>query len=243
MQYFYRQFGWGDLLSIAVVLVLFYFALIFLKRILSRIISAKKTYQTCNTGLEYLLLIYEPLIVLIITSVFIFINPMLHGLLVALILLVCFIPIRNYFSGRLIQFTEAIHIGEKICTKNAEGVIAETGRFGLKLRSDKGMHFIGYSSLLSDGFMMLSGTEIGGFHQLKIVPKTLENNTNNGRQLKDLLYTAPYIDWNNSANTFTANSNASEFSANLLVRKDGHFQDLITLIEERGYIVTIQNNI
>lgn len=229
------QFSWGDFFTIAVELIALYFVLQFLHQILERFQLFGNFQRNLKKWIYHLLLIYEPLVVLILSSVFVLINPWFHGLLMGLLLVVGFAHVKNYMSGRIVQFDNAIDIGKRMTTNGLHGIISKIDRLGLKLSTSKGSLFVAYAQLLEKGYLLESGEEIGGLYHLKIQPTTPKEKTDHIRQLMDLLATAPYLDWNHKPTLTPSNNTPNEIDAQMIIREESHLQDLMKLMEEWGY--------
>ena len=78
--------SWGNLLVIAIGLLIFYFALQFLNKIVRRAAFLKVFQQPIKNVIRYLLQLYEMLAIVILGSVFVLINPFYHGVLFLIIL-------------------------------------------------------------------------------------------------------------------------------------------------------------
>ena len=89
---------------------------------------------------------------------------------------------------------------------------------------------------------MMSGEEIGGFHQLLISPNEPDKKVNYSKRLTDLLASAPYLDRNHKTELKPLGQDTHKFSAKVLVKEDSHLRDLIMLIEESGYSCIIGKN-
>lgn len=229
------QFSWIDFLTIAVVLFALYFFLQFLHQVLERF-SLLGTFQKyLKKWIYHLLLVYEPLVLLILSSVFVLIQPMFHGLLMGLLLLVGFPHVKNYMSGRIVQFDNSIAKSRRISTQNLKGIISRVGRLGLNLNTNKGRSFVSYAQLLENGYLVESGEEIGGLYHLKISPKEPADKQDYVLQLTDLLATAPYLDWNHKPALLASNEIPHQIDAQMLLKEESHLYDLMTLIEEWGY--------
>jgi len=235
----YTQFSWANFLTIAVVLFALYFFLQFIHQILERFNILGNFQKHLKKWIYHLLLVYEPLVLLILGSVFILVYPLFHGLLIGLLLLVGFPHVKNYMSGRIVQFDNAIGLGKQISTKDLKGMISNVGRLGLKLSTNKGLSFVSYSQLLANGYLLESGEEIGGWYNLKISPTEPKEKVDYGLQLMDLLATTPYLDWTHKPTLLTSNNTPHQIDARILIKEESHLYDLITLIEEWGYTCKI----
>ncbi|MEZ4883462.1 MAG: hypothetical protein R3E32_01905 [Chitinophagales bacterium] len=235
----YTQFSLGSFLTIAIVLFALYFLLQFIHQILERLDVFGSFQKYPKKWIYHLLLVYEPLVVLILVSVFILIYPLFHGLLVGLLLLAGFSHIKNYMSGRIVQFDNAIGVGKKLVTDDLKGIILYLGRLGLKLSTVKGLLFVSYSQLLSKGYLLESGEEIGGLYHLKISPKEPAEKIDYVLQLMDLLATAPYLDWNHKPALLASNETPNQIDAQMIIKEESHVHDLMLLIEEWGFTCKI----
>lgn len=225
---------WRFFLSVLFFLGL-YFLLEFLSRILTKYNFLGKYQSDVKSIIKHALLIFEAVAFLILGSAFVLINPIYHGILAAIILAVGFNHVKNYFSGRIVQFDQSIVEGKRLQTIDSQGIIFKKGRLGLKLRTQKGVRFINYSSLISDGYTLLTGVEVGGFHELKIQPKDLEIKKDHLTTLRDLLTTTPYLDLSHKPQLEKVDDEYKTILARVEVKEESHLQDLVTLIKERNF--------
>ena len=119
-----------------------------------------------------------------------------------------------------------------------QGVISKINLLGLYFKTNKGLHLISYYQLYTEGYTIISGQEIGGFYQLKIVPSEPGNKTNI-QVLMDLFATAPYIDHNHTTEILSSTETEGQFNAKVLVREEHHLSELISLIQEWGFLCKI----
>ena len=217
---------------VAIGLVLLYFLLTFARQILKNNNYLGELRLPLLKLIERTLLFYEPLVLLILVSIFVLIRPPLHGLWVVLLIIGGFSHIKNYISGRILQLEQGIAVGNQIKFGGQKGVISKIGRLGLQLKSGKGTHHLNYSKLMSEGFTQSSGEEVGGLHKLKISPKE-GINKNPLVHLKDLMTTTPYLDWNYQPSFTPTEDNG--YQVRVMVREEGHLEDLVRLVEEWGY--------
>jgi len=235
------HYTWANFLEIAVFLVIFWFVLLFFRDIFERTRWFGKSQDSVQRGMDVLLLLFEPLAILLLLGVFVFVNPWLHGLIVLLILVGGFSHFRNYFSGRIVRFDKKIVVGKSINTDNVQGIIDCRERLGLRIKTSKGIQFIGYSNLLKNGYMLLADKEIGGFYHLRIKPEENNENKNHLQYLFDLLVTTPFID-HSLKPEFIENEDkekADVISMQVSVREKTHLSELTNLIKERGYLCKI----
>jgi hypothetical protein len=230
------QFTWTNLFLTAFVLSALWFALQFLSGFLTKTTFLGGFQRSVTNGLRYTLLIYEPVALLILCCIFVLINPIFHGLIMGLIFLFSFTAVKNYAIGRTIQLDIFLSIGNRLSTQNLQGIISKTGRLGLHLKTNKGLQFIPYTQLYSNGFMVLSGKEIGGFYELKITPQNPDDKINYRLQLTDLLATAPYLDHKHKPEILLSGEFSEQLHVKILVKEESHLYDLISLMSEWGFL-------
>ncbi len=212
-----------------------YFLLHFSNRILIKYNFLGKFQNHIKTAIKHALLIFEAVALLILGGAFILINPIYHGFLALIILLAGFNHIKNYFSGRIVQFDQSVEEGKRLKTLDSQGVIFKTGRLGLKLRTQKGVQFINYSNLVANGYTLLSGEEVGGFYEIEIQPNNLEEKKDYYTFLTDFFTTAPYLDLRHRPHLEILNDESKTILARVEVKEESHLQDLMTLIKERNF--------
>ncbi len=212
-----------------------YFLLHFINRVLIKYNFLGKFQSNIKSIIKHSLLIFEAVALLILGGAFILINPIYHGILALVILAAGFNHVKNYFSGRIVQFDQSIEDGKRLKTLDSQGVIFKLGRLGLKLRTQKGVQFVNYSNLISNGYTLLSGEEVGGFYELEIQPKDLEIKKDYFSFLEDLFTTAPYLDLRFKPQVESINVESKTFLARVEVKEESHLQDLVTMIRERNF--------
>ncbi len=233
------KFTWTNFLLIALVFAALYFALQFLRRLSEQFTFLGRHQHAYQKIVELLLLLFEPLAVIVLASVFILINPIFHGLIMALLLLIGFSHVRNYLSGRIILANHNIAIGERLRSGTSEGVIFSLERLGLNLQTNEGLNQLSYSSLLTNGYTILSGEEIGGFYQFVISPKEEKGKANHLVYLRDLLATTPFIDWNHLPELYENDESPVQISASLSLREESHLYEFMALVKEWGYSIKL----
>ena len=233
--FFQTTFSWADFL----VLVFCLFILGVVLKYAARILSKTKIFASYKWQVEELsrsvVLLYEPLSFLLLTAAFIWINPSFHGLLIALFFIVVLPQLKDYWTGFFIRHDKAIVVGNRLQCIDNQGVIVDVNRLGLRMKTNQGIQFLAYGKLFSEGYIQLSGEEIGGFYRLKIAPKKEDPKVNDYKRLTDLLSTAPYLDWNHKPEIKETKSKKYKFRIRVLVKEQSHLQDLLSLIEEWGY--------
>ncbi len=226
-------FSWRYFFIVAAFLLISYTLL----RLLKRYLAIGNLFGKYQKGIEStvynILLVYEPMVVLILTSIFVMINPAFHGLIVLMLVIFGFTHIRSYFNGRVILFNDAVKTDREIKTNKLQGIIAKKERLGLQIKTLEGVHFVRYSDLVRDGYMLLSGEDISGFYELIIQPKAFDDKLNYIQELTDQLAVVPYLDWTHKPE-ITIEEN-QKIKARIVVKDDNHVNDLIALINDWDY--------
>ena len=236
MEYFSSTgIGWGDLLVMAIGLVLFYFFLQLAHRLFPKMSFLGRFHLPLQNLVYHATLVFEPLAVLLLGSTFVLINPVFHGLLAAIVMLTAFVPIKNYVCGRIVLFDQTIAVGNQLDIHHAAGRIEVIGRLGLKLRTREGLQFINYAKLLSAGYTVLAGEKISGLYEVEISALDPKSPVVNREFMMDRLATVPYLDWNHQPELLTIPERPGQLLARVMVRERNHLDDLFSLLEEWGY--------
>jgi len=230
-----NQFTWLSLLRISLFLIAVYFLLHLASRLLPLVRRRTSLVDFSERIIKIFILVFEPLTIGIIASYFVLINPLYHGILVGLILLLGFNHLRNYFNGRIVLLTKDIKLGQKLKVNDQTGIVFAMDRISFQLKTGSGIQTIGYSNLFQDGFMLLSGDEVGGYYNLVIDPMDEKNTKNVSEQVMDLLATAPYIDHNLPIVLDPISDDLSSVRTRIIVKEDNHLSHLITLLRENGF--------
>ncbi|MCB0636595.1 MAG: hypothetical protein KDC54_08250 [Lewinella sp.] len=235
--YFDLTFNWADLLVIGLALLLLRMLLQWAYRLIIHSPFLNKVSWIDGHLLRQLQVIYEPLAVLLLLAVFVLINPVLHGILVAASVLLGFAHCRNYLTGRLMQLDEGLRTGQRLRSGTTEGAITALDRLGLKLRTEQGLHFITYSDLMTDGYLLLSGQEIGGLYHLHFQPTKNIKQKDPAQHLLDLLTTTPYIDGTTITPVLSPKGETPEqgWETQVLLRDNQYLPDFLQLVKEWGY--------
>jgi hypothetical protein len=242
MDYLWRvhyDYSWGGLLSISVKLVLLYFALQLAHRILVRISAPTDWQLAINRFVQYSLLLFEPIVVLVIGSYFILIKPFFHGLIVILLLLAGLRQLRNYFSGRILLFDRSLKVGTRLNHKELNGLITYIGRLGLRLQTNKGLHFLNFEDLLRDGYTLLIGEKNSSFFRLKVNVTETEDRVAKLEQLGELLQVVPYLNWRHRPQITRANNPEQPWLVEIALHDEKHLDDLIQRLKEQDFSAKI----
>ena len=83
--------------------------------------------------------------------------------------------------------------------------------------------------------MILSGEEIGGYYQLKIMPNEVNDRINYKIKLIDLFASVPYLDRKHTPEILVSNDVPNQINAKIMVKEERHLYELISLIKEWGF--------
>ena len=236
------QFTFGNWLATLFILASLYLAMQFLDNRLEKVNFFGKYQNRIHKNLKLTLLIFEPFVVLILLVSLVFINPLVHGLGFLVFLLFCYNHMRNYLNGRIARFDQNIRIGAHLSVGEVSGIISGIGRLDLCLRNAKGLHVVNYSTLLSDGYLVHAGDQVGGYYRLKIFPKETNNKVAPEEKIMDILVSAPYLDWMHKPEFYYSEKKVGQLNAHVSVKDEDHLYDLIALIDEWGYNTKILKN-
>jgi len=232
-------FTWSNLVVEALVLWGIYWLLVVIRRRLRRGALFGRFQQPLTNFVSTFLLVYEPITILLLTLTFFLINPILHGAVLVLFLVAGFSRIRDYLSGRIILSTTLVAEGKRMKTPKASGVISRIGRIGLYLQTGNNLHFVNYSGLLTEGYSLATGREIGGYYQLKVTVDKEEGPKDGVRFLMNKFLTTPYLNRSFRPEVAYGDSGKGTINARVSVREDQHLRELLELMAEWGYPATV----
>ncbi|NRB47394.1 MAG: hypothetical protein HRU41_06955 [Saprospiraceae bacterium] len=230
-----NQFSWTGFLTLSIGLLALYFILQAAYRLSKRTSILGRWQGRVIDRIRQTLLIYEPIALFLLVGAFILINPTLHGILIAFLLLTGFSHLRNYISGRIILFETPNLRGKRLRTGGVEGIVAQAGRLGLQVETNEGLHSLYYAQIQANGYTLLAGEEIGGVFQLYIEGQGEEKTVKNPVHLLDQLATAPYVDWNHKPELLHTYTEREGVQVRIWVQEESHLYDLLSLIKEWGY--------
>ena len=139
-------------------------------------------------GLFRLIQLYEIIVFLILGSILIFINPVLHGVILLAIVVFGFSHIRNYVSGRLVLLDDNLSVGKRLKVGQIKGVIVKLGLFDIQIRTALGISFVNYVRLFQEGYSLIDVEEIGGFYEFELKPVANSTQKNHIQHLKDAFF-------------------------------------------------------
>jgi len=223
--------------ALLVVLVI-YVLLLLTKKVVDEVNILESKRRPILELLGIILRIYEPLAILSLLVGFVFINPLLHGLLSALIFVLAFNPIKNYVNGRLFLLMHHLEVGQRLRVNETEGIIRKVGMMGISLQTQDGIRFINYGILLSDGYLLLKGEKIGQLYQL-LISQNEDKKSLTVSNINKQLFSCPYIDWSMRPQVTKNKESQHSYFVQVLVREDTHLKSLMDVIKEWGYLCQV----
>ena len=229
------DFNWYQFILIVFILSAVYALLYFLKRIVRSVFFSRRVKFWLVNALDLIFIYYEPLAIIIGISLFVLINPLLHGLIVLLGILVGMQHFRNYFNGKIIQGKRSIELGQTIKVEDISGLIFEKGRLGLRVKSKDGLHYIPYEKLIRHGYVLSSGDKIAGLYHLNV--SSLEDSKITHHRLTEVLMSSPYVDEDYKPIIHRSPSDNNILDVTLSVKEESHIFELLTMLEENDFAV------
>ena len=242
MEYLWQvhyDYSWSGLLGIGLRLALVYLVISLAVRWLERQGTHQPWQDYTERFLKYALLLFEPVALLLLSCYFILIQPFYHGLMCALALFAGLKQLRNYWSGRILQFDPSLRVGTRLSHHEQSGLITYIGRLGIRLQTDKGLLFLNYEDLLQDGYILLTGEESGSFFRLKVKADPGAEQEITQHQLEELLLVIPYLNWQHQPQIETNTGEVEEWTVSLALHEERHLNDLIERLAEQDFLARI----
>lgn len=237
-----HQVSWGEFLLVALALAVVYFVLFEIQQLTKHSSFSGRYQNQFQEVFRKTFVVFELLSIVTLASVFVWINPWLHGSIMVFLIIGSWRYLRSYISGRWIHFDHAIVEGTELKTANLQGIVSTLGRVKLHLQTNEGLHHLSYNRLLDEGYTLVSGEKIGGFYHLALSPKETNTSIYNHRlHLLDLFATAPYVDWHHKPELFQDEAVENQLDAKILIKEESHLHELIALIKEWGYHCKLVN--
>lgn len=195
--------------------------------------------KTAHSLIQKIYIMSEPVAILLIIASFIMINPLSHGIMAIVFLLLSYNIMKSYFSGKVLQLDNELYTGQKIKVAQSEGFIKDIGRTALTLQTKQGAEQVAYLQLFEQGYTILQGKRVGGLQALFIEAKD-EEATVTIQSIEDKLWESPYLDWSFDPEIAITNVQ-NQFEVKVLLRERTHLEDFKNLINEWGYTCRLKN--
>ena len=138
----YLDITWGRWIVITIMVLLIYWLIRLLKNWLEKASLLGGWNDRIYRFVRKFFIMSEPVGGLIVIGSFVLINPIVHGTLALVILILGYGIVRSYFTGKVLQMSYAFFKGQKIKVKDNEGIIQEIGRTSLTLQTKQGAEYI-----------------------------------------------------------------------------------------------------
>jgi len=235
--------SWFLFVSISLLLIVFQQILAFWSRHFKDFLILGKTKIPVTELSQKGMVILEPIIWFIIFGLFIRMNPLVHGIILLIICALIFQQILDYLSGRVILYSSTIRRDKKISVANYSGSIVKTGRLGLFILSHEGVTYLNYYRILSEGFTLTAGEELGEYCHIKVSSKSAAANPKElKRKLNEMLVTLPFVDWKYKPKITTSAETANEVEMKVLLHENVSSEEVILFLTESGYHCEIKKN-
>jgi len=233
---FFNTISWWEFLLVALALVVIYFILFEIQQLTKHSSFSGRYQNQFREIFRKIFVVFELVAIVTLAGVFIWIKPMLHGLIIGFLVIGSWSYLRSYMSGRWVHFDNTLTEGIELRAAELQGVVSKMGRVKLHLQTNDGLHHLSYNQLLEKGYTLVSGEEIGGFYHLALTPKeSLQDVASHRTHLLDLFATAPYVDWHHKPEIFRDDTDENRLEAKILIKEESHLHELIALIKEWGY--------
>ncbi|MFY9153343.1 MAG: hypothetical protein WAO52_15105 [Prolixibacteraceae bacterium] len=189
------------------------------------------------------LVILEPIIFICILGLFVSIHPLINGMAVLLFCAVTFIQIRDYLSGRIILYTSTIMNDKKISTGKFSGSVVKIGKMGMHISTPEGVLYLNHYRIITEGFTLSAGEELGEYCQITISKKSGETKTQDVmKRLNEILVTLPFVNWKYKPKITTSHQVAGEIEIKMLLHEKVTSEEVFRFFVEAGYQCVIRKS-
>ncbi|MEL6388746.1 MAG: hypothetical protein AAFQ02_01180 [Bacteroidota bacterium] len=231
---------WSHLLLVLILL----FGLGILLRIAHRVLRSTdylpRYTKRLREAMRIVLIVYEPVALTIMTSLFVLVNPVLHGIITFIILIGSIGIIRSYLSGRVVRWDADLKTSMQITTDDKVGLISNLGRVGIRIKNEKGVQYVSYRKLMDDGYMLSSGDFGGRYHTIYInTDGSTQTHDRTVSEIEELILASPFVE----ADPATAVSHDDETGIKLrvLVRDQQHLTHFMRSLRAKNYVIRPQS--
>ena len=227
--------SWWSLLWLASALVAIFLGLNFLRRLFDALSFSPWLRGSGREILRKLLVLFEPVSAFLVGFMFVFINPLEHGIMVVLLIAALFPHLREYLTGRLLILENNLEKDDEIISGSISGKVLFLGRMGLKVLGEKGPIHLSYMNLLKTGYEKISGYESGEYVRFLLDSSSEGNIQNQHRAIVHTLSASPFVDWNTHPEVSLHSETPPVWEARVLLRCESHYEDLAEMLREKGF--------
>jgi len=178
---------------------------------------------------------YEPIALVLGVIALVCVNPIIHGVIVAGLIVLSWAAIRNYVDGQLLRLTTPLSRGQEITADQQHGTVQAMHPTGLVLQTEDGSRIVPYRNLRESGFTISRGARISGWQEFTLQPTT--EAAAEREYLRDRLFNCPYLNWGQQPEIKALREPAEGFSVRLLLEDNSYHNDLYQLLAEWGYTI------
>ncbi|MBT8219967.1 MAG: hypothetical protein KJP00_09080 [Bacteroidia bacterium] len=173
----------------------------------------------------------EPVIVLMIATYFLSINPIMHLLILAVVFLFGYGQIKDYFTGKSMLYSNELPLRSRIEYGDKIGLIMDRSRFGIHIQTKDGVDFLRYSKLYQDGFKLNTLDTYGGYFEFQVDANNFGDMSIH--DIKEMILQSPY---SNILYDTQVNSSVSpgQIQFNVHLRDESHLDDLKLFLKSNG---------
>ena len=160
--------SWPAFLLALLLLGLLYFLLKYLSQRLNSGLYLQEADSAVKSFVRVLALVLDPLLLLVVAGLLVSLKPAVHGLVLLLVALFAFRPIRDYVAGRVLRFDEGVQVGRHLVFGVHSGVINAFGLTGLYLQREAGRTRLSYHELLRQGYSVAADPRKSAWYHLLV---------------------------------------------------------------------------
>lgn len=226
---------WQGLFSLVIILIIAYWLLKLITYALNQFAKQNITNKKTIVTLTKVLMLYKPLAAILILLDFIFINYIVHTIILVIIGVFAYSQIKNYVNGIFLKLNPLINVDAIISVSKYTGEIKKLMPLGLILSTENGERFINYSTIESNGFSIKSNDN-------SLLRQTLYLKTEKTQeQVLDMLFDNPILNFDENPTIKTAENNLLKLQYTLEAGETT--ETLIAFLDKKNIQSTLTNNI
>lgn len=226
---------WQGLFSLVIILIIAYWLLKLITYALNQFAKRNITNKKTIVTLTKVLMLYKPLAAILILLDFIFINYIVHTIILVIIGVFAYSQIKNYVNGIFLKLNPLINVDAIIRVSKYTGEIKKLMPLGLILSTENGERFINYSTIESNGFSIKSNDN-------SLLRQTLYLKTEKTQeQVLDMLFDNPILNFDENPTIKTAENNLLKLQYTLEAGETT--ETLIAFLDKKNIQSTLTNNI
>ncbi len=255
--------SWDQFWSMGLTLVTIYVLLYLLQRRMDSGLYLRDVDALVRASVRVTLLVLDPLILLVMLGLFVALWPAVHGMIVLLLIVFAYRPLKEYIAGRIFRFDPATTIGRHLIQRDARGVINGFGLTGIYLQQEEGRMRIPYTELLHGGYTVAIDPEVSAYYHLLITMseeqdedeedddtaergrqrRRLETNDLDlmTRQLRNRLVESPYVRRGFTIAPHAGGESGLVLDLDVGLHRGDHVRHLIRQLRESGFEASLIN--